>query len=380
MLTAGLVSLNVHDSLTFEGTEICLHPDLFSPQAGDGSFAGSASARHSISTKEHHRLHIAPAASLDDKFMSQKLLQVGDFVEIRVWDPLPRAPPSTTPPSPPNSFRKHRSTTPIPTLSPPISAQSSTSEPEKSNQATATREDLEAAAANLHSRPQFEGIRVTSGGKDSMQYSDSASPSPDGKDEGEDNNPKEGDTSSAASSEERSHSIIPEHTAQASPNALSSHNDDSLPTKTVITSGDLPPVFPRSRTNTADGAIHIRSSTQQPPLISSKPPIAQRRPTFSDSYTQKPRQPFKSRHTRDLSDMTMDTVYTHDTKTQALDSTHQWVDMQLPAPLSDDEDESWTQPLSTHSLRLSFVMLVTEKSLTSLKGSARTQVSLLRQV
>ena len=34
----------------------------------------------------------------------------------------------------------------------------------------------------------------------------------------------------------------------------------------------------------------------------------------------------------------------------------------------------------SHTMRFSFVMLVTEKTLTSLKGSARTQVSILRQV
>ena len=47
----------------------------------------------------------------------------------------------------------------------------------------------------------------------------------------------------------------------------------------------------------------------------------------------------------------------------------------------DDDDDGWsTALLQTHSLRLSFVMLVTEKTLTSLKGSARTQVSLLRPI
>lgn len=48
----------------------------------------------------------------------------------------------------------------------------------------------------------------------------------------------------------------------------------------------------------------------------------------------------------------------------------------------DDEDTAWmTRILQTHQLRLSFIMLVTPQSLTSLKrGSTRTQVSILRQV
>ena len=56
----------------------------------------------------------------------------------------------------------------------------------------------------------------------------------------------------------------------------------------------------------------------------------------------------------------------------------------LPDPGEDDtgaeEDDTLKGISSTHALRLSFVMLVTEKTLTSLKESARTQVSMLRQV
>jgi hypothetical protein len=46
----------------------------------------------------------------------------------------------------------------------------------------------------------------------------------------------------------------------------------------------------------------------------------------------------------------------------------------------EQEDVMLTKVATTHSLRLAWVMLVSEKTLTSLKGSARTQVSLLRQV
>jgi hypothetical protein len=46
----------------------------------------------------------------------------------------------------------------------------------------------------------------------------------------------------------------------------------------------------------------------------------------------------------------------------------------------DYNDDPWTQLSMTHTLRLSFVMMVTEKSLTSLPASARTHVSILRSV
>lgn len=55
---------------------------------------------------------------------------------------------------------------------------------------------------------------------------------------------------------------------------------------------------------------------------------------------------------------------------------------------SHDEDDhggfiggdEWSKVSTTHKLRLSFVLLVTDKTLTSLKGNTRTQVSMLRQV
>jgi hypothetical protein len=114
--------------------------------------------------------------------------------------------------------------------------------------------------------------------------------------------------------------------------------------------------------------------------------------------------------------MTIDTVYDGTTKT-LLDGTHQLTG-DLPVPLvtttssssnagatagsgaavprpttaamrdnvgaspTDDEEEGTAHShlSETHAERLSFVMKVGEQSLTSLKGSARTQVSLLRPI
>lgn len=54
----------------------------------------------------------------------------------------------------------------------------------------------------------------------------------------------------------------------------------------------------------------------------------------------------------------------------------------VPSMESEDgasvDDELLSKVSTTHQLRLSFTMLVTEKTLTSLKSSARTQVSILR--
>jgi hypothetical protein len=45
-----------------------------------------------------------------------------------------------------------------------------------------------------------------------------------------------------------------------------------------------------------------------------------------------------------------------------------------------DLENMWSKTSSTHRLRLSFVIKVTEKTLTSLTGNSRTQISMLRQV
>lgn len=45
----------------------------------------------------------------------------------------------------------------------------------------------------------------------------------------------------------------------------------------------------------------------------------------------------------------------------------------------DHSQDVLSKILSTHTLRLSIVMLVAEKTLTSLKGQARSQISILRQ-
>jgi hypothetical protein len=163
--------------------------------------------------------------------------------------------------------------------------------------------------------------------------------------------------------------------------------EDASPAKSITTPGELPPVFPRNRTNTVDGP----ASTTVPRVanVVPKPPIAQRRISGNapaENMQGKSRTTRASLHSRELSDMTLETVYPVDHRSATvLDSSNHLVDLQVPfgssvCVPSEDEDDFHTDIASSHSLRLSFVMKVTEQTLTSLKGSARTQVSLLRQI
>jgi hypothetical protein len=408
MLMTGLVSLNVHEALTFEGTEICLHPDIFSSNAGDGaSYAPtvSGSARHSVmSASKDGRMALAQASSMEESAASQsKILQVGDMVEVRVWDLLPRSQQQASS-SASSVLRKPQSQ--------PASEQSSTSgshTEERGHPLVAgSNEALEAAAASLSSSLKSAQTAPARGGAQaSLQYSESAaSPQLEGYADKpiEESTSREMDaltvTSEDLPSMHNQEAITPLH-SPGPPGPLSP-GDDNVLSRTVVTSGVLPPVFPRSRTNTAegffprsrtstaDGAGGAGGATFRLPKTT-KPPIAQRPRMMSaqaslDPY--KPRQSSttpgslaKPRHQRELSDMTVDTYYGGDPpKAVILENSLSVVDLQLPLPTFDDEDDVWTHISSTHALRLSFVMKVTEKSLTSLKGSARTQVSLLRPV
>lgn len=96
LTTSELISLNIHDSFTFEGVEIAINPDIFNPisaiharESGyhtrDSSHASSVMASSSVlnatfhpavDVVEHTAPNIIPAAPLKG----------GDVIEIRVWD------------------------------------------------------------------------------------------------------------------------------------------------------------------------------------------------------------------------------------------------------------------------------------------------------
>jgi hypothetical protein len=76
-LTTDLVTLSVHDELTFDGVELALNPDLFGNH--DGTSVGTASSKVSLGgTKEDGGMK-------ENDLQNQRLLRPGDLVEIRVW-------------------------------------------------------------------------------------------------------------------------------------------------------------------------------------------------------------------------------------------------------------------------------------------------------
>jgi len=199
---------------------------------------------------------------------------------------------------------------------------------------------------------------------------------------------------------------------------VNSLNDDQAnietspapPTKNVITvpsgqsTGGKPPTHARNRSNTADiPRVSITSAAlPKPPLQPRASTHGDRASTHGDmnfaAYEARKRLS-KPTHTREISDMTTDSMVHGMLQNVSQQQSQQQpnsdfnvlgvevLDQQGSGHSREDDGDEFTQEddaLSiiekTHKLRFSFVMLVTEKTLTSLKGSARTQVSMLRQV
>ena len=76
-LTTDLVTLSVHDELTFDGVELALHPDLFNNHASTS--IGTANSKISLGgTKEDGEMK-------ETTLQNQRPLRPGDLVEMRVW-------------------------------------------------------------------------------------------------------------------------------------------------------------------------------------------------------------------------------------------------------------------------------------------------------
>jgi len=115
-LTTGLLSLNVHEPLTFNGTKVALHPELFSSfgpmvasalkekikkqeemqleqkslKSNHRAFSGD-SKQTVLDNTERVNQFVESASIGSPKPTIQTnipLIQVGDFIEIRVWDPI----------------------------------------------------------------------------------------------------------------------------------------------------------------------------------------------------------------------------------------------------------------------------------------------------
>jgi hypothetical protein len=312
MLTTGLLSLNIHEALTFDGTELCLHPDSFVSEPGSSN--NSQQTRAALSQKNpDDPKGGTPSGSLAGA-QSVSPLAVGDMIEIRVWDPLPKD-ATKSPNASASVLRKTASRQSLPaTVTSTVAATAATTAPVEL-QATQT------STTSLHTDQNDASITASSIEKD----------------------------------------LEKEANSYSAPTGITS-DDQPPPTKTVVTTPALPPVFPRGRanTNTSDVAKSLKP-----------PPLHRRIPSTSSAiHATVPSQksPKLTRHSREISDMTIDT--------HQLDI----VDLQQTESNEDDGDDNWSKVSTTHKLRLSFVLLVTEKTLTTLKGNARTQVSMLRQV
>ena len=330
MLNSGLLSLSIHEALTFDDTEIALSPDLFidniihntgsvstvltngSRQVALGgrgvTGAQNGGATRSQSSKQHqssdpslttasvateqHAHHHESTTTIGSN-VSHRKLDVGDMIEIKVWDPHNIR--SSPPPSQILSQRKR----PTPSSDDPAS--------------TPTVTPTQQFDQRKHSLPTSSDLRKNTPVE-----------------------PTGGETSTVSSPT----------------------NPPKAP----------PPPPPHSN------PISPGNNSENNHLDNTKPPRPPRRggtPKATPRMVVNPTKP--SRHFRDISDMTMDTDVGDLLAHASMDS-H---DLVLP---SGEQLNHMSKISSTHTLRLSFVMMVGEKTLTSLKGNSRSQVSMLRQV
>jgi hypothetical protein len=414
MLTSGLISLNVHEALAFDGTEICVHPDIFNTPGANQDPHGSA--LHTLSMGSNSK-NSANNASHDDSTVpasSYRKLEVGDLIEVRIWDPNPiqmnnnkvnnsSAIPSTRVIANAASIIRRNPASSGPVTSVPQSVtptdnnsvasgsvENNRRSPSKDNSELVNIEGVDPFSDEIADMKDKTTLSVVN----SLQYSEHA-------DEEQDsvgtrattreqilNHMETVSTTSSRDNTRNDTPSSPSNSPKTSKQTMASlaFTDGTThtpppPTKTVVTSlnvppgGRMPPVFPRARTSTADF-----------PRTTAKPLVSGGGSTGTPTTTKPSRSILKSHHKREISDMTVETAL------GTLPSNPTGWSGQLPLAgnlgtgsedLDDDfdvDDDIWTQISSTHNLRMSFVMKVTEKSLTSLKGSARTQVSILRRV
>ena len=512
MLTTGLVSLNVHEALTFDGTEIVLHPDLF---ASDGlstvNSIGTTTSRHpsnirpasstgvsssgstaipgvgsssigqvaTEASKDGSQPVTAAASSLQPSqqqqgapiltttpssetgkltwgtggasIMSQRRLEVGDMIEIRVWDPTPMRDRHQSPGGVSSVFRKRggasvQSNQSSGSVSTEAQKSNTTASKKGSNHSTPStltsnqipaippRNTLDSVTSNLSRKMSTTTYSLSA---NSMQYSEFS-----GSDQVHPISSKSmaltasAETENVSTIEEMvmhdgtSNSKNDEMSAMASINTEVETNNEEGTTKPLLTPpsnsgkiftmpatlGGKPPVSSRGRSNTSDiPRLSIVNALPKPPLQPRASTHGDRASTHGDmnfaAYEARKRSS-KPIHTREISDMTTDSMVhgllqnfpphhplqNNNNQQQHSTSGNNHADFDVlgvdflderggqhgHVGGGDDDDTEADDVLSiigkSHHMRFSFVMLVTEKTLTSLKGSARTQVSMLRQV
>ena len=464
----GLLSLNVHEALNFDGTPICLHPDLFTASVdgvvggvsggggGGGGSTGTASTHVSMGTTvvagnpppppplPPHRLMLNPTMSSDDGVGSTgtvvtsntfptiltdkttttintttnttttNIIQVGDLIEIRVWDPCGPTAIVTSQPTPVPHYHQHQSR--------PHATTNSSNNNSSSNDNMNTN-------ANTNNRSSI--LRRPTPPR-SAQVAATAATSSNSHASSTNNNGQTSSTSPVNLPPPPPTPPILETTTTSNDDDADADHDDELSRPVTTSPLSLHTESLPQQKSPSDGTAPVLklSSTANTTtlLLSQKPPIPRRAVTTSGvpettgttTTTTAKMKPSSAqqlvvgsssttggRHTRDISDMTVETD--HDNKhsshfhdpslaSRITTSEHQSVvsapvgvqrNHHLDDPSNSNNNVVWNQHLMTtpnnnhfrtHQLRVSFCMLVTEATLTSLKGSARTQISILRPV
>ena len=409
MLTTGILSLNIHDSLTFDGTELCLNPDLFTTAEHGG---GSGSVVQKTNSAGIGASSIGSGNSAGTSNVSSTGMSIGDIIEIRVWDPLPKEAGRVNSPASSIGTRKRFQQAPIlPTPSMHANIQGSASLGRESNSTMGGEGGLVEPGGSISSlRPRTAFYptnsfqqpvpqpldQFTNDGQKSLTSSPKSVSS-------HRSDPCEDGIKTKTSMNEDKTSPLPTKTVVAPILNSNSFNtatttpittNNTINTSDIYTQQNLPPVFPRTRLGTADAAnLHALSASKPPkPQTSAHRrassaagaiPIPQRSPK---QHQRKQQTPFQSstRHSRDLSDMTADTTYQLDNIiNDAMNNRGPGSpDLTMDEGITTDSNhnEALLKITSTHRLRLSFVLKVMEKTLTSFKGNSRTQISVLRQV
>lgn len=391
MLMTGLLSLNIHDSLTFEGTELCLHPDLFPAAEVHSQQTRSTSHKPSSAAGDDNLKSGGATASTGSGATATGSvvgLAVGDMIEIRVWDPIPRdASSGLKSPSTLRGGNTKLRTSSSSHVSPstlasatgtPLSVPLTTGPPPPSGTPTLPATGGVSDQVEVPSNIQTTNLRPRAASfANSLAYStesdDTSTAETSNKDESKSLENQEKDATPMVS---------PLENSGKSPNppaktvTLSMNNTPPAPIlSTSLSAGSgslLPPVFPRTRLNSASTDVGPGAASNK---VSKPVTISRRSKTSSSVINPTQRSPKAiSRHSREISDVTVDTHQLDIHDIQAMDSNEDDV-------ITDDAWSNIHSQLSTtHNLRLSFVFLVTEKTLTTLKGNTRTQISMLRQV
>ena len=417
-MSTGLLSLNVHEPLAFEGTEICLHPEIFQQSVLSAVPGGSIGTRHSVSSTSntassatvgvlrnacvnsvssgrlHGLAHLSsnekgPISASDGVARDSRRLQPGDVIMIRVWDPLP-------------SDQRVKSTS-IQRQSSPVvfQAQAAT----VSNNALSTNQSSSAGAPVLNV-PSLESSQSTDHKhQDLLMKTSNLTPKSQNDNSQKDDCSILGGSAIISSPTARDHSSAllssgslrsPEFSPRASPPLSTEETElttaaSGLVEKSVA-SCSRPPVVPRGRSSGLTSNSLLGSMSSKSIVVPGQPGPAShslqssRVVTSIDSFSRTRISPVpssmhpKTRHIRDLSDISTDTTFGF-AFGQGGGSQSPSIDTTKTVMLGDGEgDDTLTEIANTHSLRVNFVMLVTEKSLKGIKASSRTHVSILRQV